>query len=113
HFLEHLLFKGTVEQPPRAFERIVESKGGQFNAATSQDYTHYYITIARPHLKTALKLHADMLMNAVIPADELDRERLVVLEEINRAEDNPQHLLFKALNEKLYGDHGYGQTVLG
>lgn len=113
HFLEHLLFKGTPTHPVGIFERTLEAKGGQFNAATSDDYTHYHITIASPFFEEALKLHSDMMLNAAIPPEELDRERKVVQEEINRAEDNPHRKLFKALGENLYGSHSYAFETLG
>lgn len=113
HFLEHLLFKGTQEHVAGEFERILETKGGEFNAATSDDFTHYYITIASPFFAQALDLHADMLTNAAIPADELNRERLVVQEEINRANDNPDRLMYTALAEMMYGKHGYAYDTLG
>ncbi len=113
HFLEHLLFKGTPSHPAGEFERIIESYGAHFNAATSDDYTHYYITIHKDAFEKALGLHSDMLLNASIPADELERERLVVQEEINRSLDNPQRQLFMDVTKNLYGDHTYALDTLG
>lgn len=113
HFLEHLLFKGTPDYPPGTIDRLLDSKGAEFNAATSLDFTHYYITVASPFFEDALKLHASMLQQANIPADELDKERLVVQEEINRAEGRPEAKLFKALNAALFAGHPYALTTLG
>ena len=113
HFLEHLLFKGTSTHPVGEIERLLESKGAVFNAATSTDFTHYYITTASPFAKEALNLHADMLLNATIPQDELDRERKVVQEEINRAMDNPQRQMYNELTTALFGSHGYSLETLG
>ncbi|MDX2085111.1 MAG: pitrilysin family protein [Candidatus Melainabacteria bacterium] len=113
HFLEHLLFKGTRTRPAGALERFLDARGASFNAATSQDFTHYHITIASPFFNEALDYHADMLQRASIPADELDRERLVVQEEINRAQDTPQRQLFRELSTRLYGPQGYGLDTLG
>lgn len=113
HFLEHLLFKGTDKYKPGEIDRLLESRGSQFNAATSDDFTHYYITTATPYFKEALKLHADMMLNAAIPASELPQERKVVQEEINRANDNPDRQLYVELATLMYGKHGYGYDTLG
>lgn len=113
HFLEHLLFKGTTNHPAGYFERVIESRGARFNAATSDDFTHYYITVSSEYFKEAVELHSDMMLNATIPDDELTRERLVVQEEINRSTDNPDRQLFIRMAEKLYGSHGYGLDTLG
>ncbi len=113
HFLEHLLFKGTDKYGVGEIERLIESKGATFNAATSDDFTHYYITIASPFFEEALNLHANMLLKAAIPPEELERERKVVQEEINRALDKPQRKLMIALTKQLFGDHGYALDTLG
>ncbi len=113
HFLEHLLFKGTDRFQVGEIDRLIESKGGNFNAATSDDFTHYYITTATPFFKEALDLHANMLLQATIPAEELKRERKVVQEEINRANDNPKRRLLVSLSELLFKGHGYTYDTLG
>jgi len=71
HFLEHLFFKGTKKHPVGEFDRILESKGAIVNAATSKDFTHYYITIPSEFFETAIELHADMLTNPQIPRKSL------------------------------------------
>lgn len=113
HFLEHLLFKGTPQHPLGEFDHTIEALGGQFNAATSLDYTHYYISIPSKHFNQAMDLHANMLQQAVIPQDALDRERHVVQEEINRALDNPSSKLLRTLNRHLFANHGYAYDTLG
>jgi zinc protease len=113
HFLEHLLFKGTATRKPGELDRLLESRGAEFNAATSDDFTHYYITTASPYFEEALRLHADMLLNAAIPASELPQERKVVQEEINRANDNPSRQIYTELSKMLYGTHGYAMDTLG
>ena len=113
HFLEHLLFKGTKDYVPGQIERILESKGAEFNAATSTDYTHFYITAATPYFEEALRLHANMMLYANFPPDELDQERKVVQEEINRAMDNPGRQLYDTLSAQLFPNHGYGLETLG
>lgn len=113
HFLEHLLFKGTDTHKAGELDRILESRGAEFNAATSDDFTHFYITTATPYFEEALRLHADMMLNAAIPNDELVPERKVVQEEINRANDNPDRQVYVELAKLLYGNHGYAQDTLG
>ena len=63
HFLEHLFFKGTKTHPTGEMDKILESKGAVVNAATSKDFTHYYITIPAKDFDTAMELHSDMLLN--------------------------------------------------
>lgn len=113
HFLEHLFFKGTKKYPTGEFDRILESKGAVVNAATSKDYTHYYITIPSAHFDKAMDLHADMLTNPQIPRKELEQERNVVLEEISKDLNNPQRIAFNNLNSLLYTNHPYKKTVIG
>ena len=99
HFLEHLFFKGTKAHPTGEFERILESKGAIINAATSKDFTHYYITIPSEYFDIALDLHSDMLQNPQIPRKELEKERKVVLEEISKDGNTPSKKVFDNLNE--------------
>ena len=66
HFLEHLFFKGTSKHPSNEFDRLLESKGAITNAATSKDFTHYYILIPSKYFDFALDLHYDMLLNPLI-----------------------------------------------
>jgi zinc protease len=113
HFLEHLLFKGTDKYKPGELDRILESRGAEFNAATSDDFTHFYITTATPYFEEALALHSDMMVHAAIPNNELPQERKVVQEEINRANDNPDRQMYVALSKLMYGTHGYGFDTLG
>ena len=117
HFLEHLFFKGTEKTPPGAFDRILESKGGVTNAATSKDFTHYYITIPAKEFDKALELHADMLLNPLIPRKELEKERLVVLEEISKGKDSPTNIMYNNLFRVIYTQsepyHPYFRPVIG
>ena len=113
HFLEHMIFKGTSALAPGVFDREVESRGGTTNAATSHDYTHYFLTTAAPYLEDTLPYLAELLLNAAIPDDEFVRERDVVIEEIRQAADDPDWIGFQALNESVYQRHPYGRSVLG
>ncbi len=113
HFLEHLFFKGTQKHPYGEFDKILESKGAVNNAATSKDFTHYYITIPSEHFELALEMHADMLQNPAIPQQEMDKERLVVLEEIAKDLNNPQNIVYNNLMEMMYINHPYKKRVIG
>jgi len=113
HFLEHLMFKGTITHKNGEIEKMLESKGARFNAATSKDFTHYYITIASDYADTAIKLHADMMKNPAIPKEEMEKERKVVQEEIRRAKDNPQSILINNLFKLIFKEHPYKMDTLG
>ena len=117
HFLEHLFFKGTEKNPAGTFDRILESKGADTNAATSKDFTHYYITIPSKDFDLALSLHSDMLLNPLIPRKELEKERLVVLEEISKGNDSPQNVMWENMFNLIYASqepkHPYFRPVIG
>lgn len=113
HFLEHLFFKGTEKNPLGTFDKLLESKGGVTNAATSKDFTHYYIKIPSKDFDLALNLHADMLLNPAIPQAEMDRERKVVIEEIAKDKNSPNDLVYDNLNELIYKVHPYKRQVIG
>lgn len=113
HFLEHLFFKGSKNYPNNEFDKILESKGASTNAATSKDYTHFHILIPSKDFETALKLHADMLTNPLVPYVELNKERQVVIREIERSNDNPQRILYNNFNKSFYKQHPYRREVLG
>lgn len=113
HFLEHMIFKGTDQLPPGAFDWAIENYGGMTNAATSYDYAHFFINTAAQHLEATLPYLAELLLNATIPEEEFGRERGVVLEEIRQAYDNPDWIGFQALSELVYQRHPYGRPILG
>ncbi len=113
HFLEHMIFKGSDRQSVGEFEHVVESRGGNTNAATSQDYTHYYITVAPHDFAELAPLQIDLVLNASIPDAEFQRERLVVLEEIRRSDDNPDRRVYRHTAEMVYQSLPYRRPVLG
>ena len=113
HFLEHLFFKGTKLHPAGEFDRILESKGAIVNAATSKDFTHYYITLPAEYFNTAIELHSDMLTNPQIPRKELEKERKVVLEEISKDLNSPSKQVYENLNSLMYTTHPYKRRVIG
>jgi predicted Zn-dependent peptidase len=113
HFLEHMIFKGTERLASGEFERQIEERGAVTNAATSQDYTHYYITTAPKDFADLAPLQIDVVLNASIPDAAFERERLVVLEEIRRSEDNPRRRTFGRAMETAFDYLPYRRSVLG
>lgn len=113
HFLEHLFFKGTKNHAPGEFDKILETKGAITNAATSKDFTHYYITIPSKDFDLAMELHADMMLHPLIPRKEMEKERKVVLEEISKDLNSPARILQENLNDMMYTTHPYKRKVIG
>ena len=113
HFLEHLFFKGTTNHAPGEFDKILETKGAITNAATSKDFTHYYITIPSKDFDLALEMHSDMLLHPLIPRKELEKERKVVIEEIMKDANSPTTLVYDNLINMLYTNHPYKRKVIG
>lgn len=130
HFLEHLMFKGTPSHPAGEFDRLLESKGSIINAATWKDYTFYYVTFQKDenneNLKEVIELHADMMVNSIIPEGEIGpafdpddhnvkekRERYVVIEEIRMRDDNHWTTTYDSVNELMYKVHPYKRDVIG
>lgn len=113
HFLEHMVFKGSERLAPGALDQAIEGRGGITNAATGQDYTHYFITVAASDLADSLPYLTEVVTQPAIPDQEFDRERQVVLEEMRRAGDSPDYLAHQTLMAQLFGDHPYSRPVLG
>jgi sulfoxide reductase heme-binding subunit YedZ len=113
HYLEHMLFKGTPTRPPGSIDALIEGLGGQSNAYTSYDYTHYDVVLPAEHVRAGIELLADIAMNASFEQSELDAERKVVLEEMRLTEDNPDRFMLRRLYELAYMPHPYGRPILG
>jgi zinc protease len=113
HFLEHMIFKGTPQIDCGEFERLIEERGAVTNAATSQDYTHYYITTAPQDFATLAPLQIELVLNPSLQNDHFDRERPVILEEIRRAQDSPQRRTFYRSMEMSFDTLPYRRPVLG
>ena len=114
HFLEHLMFKGSAHVPPGAFARRVRAMGGQDNAFTAADFTAYYETVAVSKLPAVMKMEADRMQSILLPPDQFESERQVVLEERRmRNEDNPQSAFYDQLRYTLFPGNPYGRPVIG
>lgn len=113
HYLEHMVFKGTKNLKSGEFERLIEAKGAITNAATSQEYTHYYITTAPHDFAELAPLQLDVVLNAQIADEAFERERLVILEEIRRSQDNPRRRIYSRTMETCFNTLPYRRPVLG
>lgn len=113
HFLEHMVFKGTSNLKVGEFEQLIEERGAITNAATSQDYTHYYITTAPKDFAELAPLQLDVVLNPSLEDEAFEREKLVVLEEIRRSEDSPSRRTFYRSMETCFKTLPYRRPVLG
>src|ERR1700737_4880877 len=114
HFLEHLMFKGTVKNPAGRFSQVVATVGGQENAFTAADYTGYFQRVPRDQLKTMMEFEADRMTGLVLTDEAVRTELQVVLEEQNmRVANNPGARLGEQMEAALYLNHPYGRPVIG
>lgn len=115
HFLEHLFFKGTENRPTTLdISKELDGVGADFNAFTSKDYTGYYVKVASKHTEMALDVLQDMLFNPLFEQEEIDRERGVIIEEINMYEDNPMATAEELAEEMFFGaKHPLGYRIAG
>jgi predicted Zn-dependent peptidase len=114
HFSEHMFFKGTKRRPSaRDIAGEVDAIGGEFNAFTGKEYTAYYIKCAAEHRDIALDVLADMLRNSRFDAEEIDREKGVIVEEMNMYFDTPRDYIGGVYEELLYGDQPLGWDIIG
>ncbi|HEV2998299.1 MAG TPA: pitrilysin family protein [Solirubrobacteraceae bacterium] len=114
HFLEHLVFKGGEKYPThRAINETAERLGGVLNAYTSHDLVAFHITVRAESAPQAIDLLSDFVARPRLDAEELDRERGVVIQEINRAYDQPSTVAEYLIDRAAFGEHPLGRTVLG
>ncbi|HEY7831770.1 MAG TPA: pitrilysin family protein [Solirubrobacteraceae bacterium] len=114
HFLEHLVFKGGVKYPTyRDVNETAERMGGVLNAYTSHDLVAFHITVRAESAPKAIDLLSDFVARPKLDAEELDRERGVVIQEINRAYDQPSTIAEYLIDKAAFGEHPLGRTVLG
>jgi zinc protease len=113
HFLEHLMFKGSRNYRGDLMSRNVENMGGYINAATAKEFTMYYINIQKDGLEESIKMLADTIQNPLFPCDEVDKERKVVIEEIQRHSDNPAAVIYEKFYETVYAESTLRNSVIG
>lgn len=114
HFLEHLMFKGTAQNPAGKFSQVVARIGGQENAFTAQDYTGYFQRVPSDQLKTVMEFEADRMTGLQLTDEVVLPERNVILEEQNqRIGNNPRARLTEQIDAALFLNHPYGKPVIG
>jgi predicted Zn-dependent peptidase len=104
HFVEHMVFKGTTIRSARQISLHADELGGNLNAFTSQDLVVFHATVLDAHVADTLDLLADLILNADFPPEEIDRERAVILEEVNATQDDPEYLANDAFMRTLWKD---------
>ncbi|MGI6706901.1 MAG: M16 family metallopeptidase [Clostridia bacterium] len=113
HFIEHMMFKGTRNRTAKEIASIMDGVGGQLNAFTSKECTCYYSKVMDEHLSLAFDVLFDMLMNSIFDEVEIEKEKGVVLEEINMVEDTPEDLVHDLLAQSFFKGHPLSRPILG
>ena len=113
HFLEHMLFKGTERRAGRDLSATVQAHGGYINAYTTFDRTVYYIDLPSEHTGVAVDLLADAVLHSTLPADEVVKEKDVILREIAMTRDDPDNRLWEAVFATAFREHPYRQPIIG
>jgi predicted Zn-dependent peptidase len=114
HFAEHMFFKGTERRPTaRDIGTEIDGIGGEFNAFTGKEYTGYYVKCAAEFRDVALDVLVDMLRNSKFAAEEIEREKGVIVEEMNMYYDTPRDFIGGVYEELLYGDQPLGWDIIG
>ncbi len=114
HFAEHMFFKGTERRPTaKDISAEVDGIGGEFNAFTSKEYTGYYIKCAAEHRSLALDVLADQILHSKFDAEELEREKGVIIEELNMYVDTPRDHVDSVYDHLLFGDQPLGWDIIG
>ncbi len=113
HFMEHMVFKGSRKRSARAIVKAVERVGGIINASTSREVTYYYVRIAARRLELALDVLTDLVFNPLLEAEAIEREKGVILEEINMNEDDPGQALYDRFLMAVHGKTPFGRPILG
>jgi len=113
HLVEHMLFKGTEKYTAGDIARSIDRVGGQHNAATNREYTCYYINVVSDYVELALEILSDMYYNSLFDAEELEKEKNVIVEEIRMYEDTPDEFIHDFFMEKMLQGHSLSHSILG
>lgn len=113
HFLEHMVFKGTTHRTTRQIAEEMDAVGGQLNAFTGKDCTCLYAKVIDEDIALAVDVLSDLAINATMDADEFDKERGVILEEISMDEDSPEDLVHELLSQAMFGSQSLAMPILG
>jgi len=114
HFIEHLLFKGTPKRATaRAISEAIEGVGGILNGGTDKELTLYWCKVAQPHFELALDVLADMLLHSKFDSQDIEKERQVIIEEINMSKDSPAQRVDMLIDQLLWPEHPLGRDIAG
>ena len=113
HLIEHLVFKGTATRSAETIARTMDSVGGQMDAFTTKEHTCFYVQVLDEHLPLAVDLLTDILLHPLFDAEELEREKSVVLQEIKMVEDTPDDLIHDLFAAHVWEGHPLGRPILG
>jgi predicted Zn-dependent peptidase len=113
HFIEHLLFKGTGRRTARQISLEIDSMGGVLNAFTGHEYVCYYAKVLATCLPRVADLLTDIFLHSTFPADEIERERKVILQEIKMRDDSPEEAIHDRFHQNFYSGHALGNPIIG
>jgi predicted Zn-dependent peptidase len=113
HFVEHMLFKGTKTRSAEDIAQAIDSIGGQLDAFTAKEYASYYIKVLDEHLPLALDILSDIVLNPAFNAEDIEREKKVIVEEIKMVEDTPDDLVHELFTQGFWENHPLGRPILG
>lgn len=113
HLIEHLVFKGTATRSAETIARAIDSVGGHMDAFTAKEHTCFYVGVLDEHLPLAVDLLSDILMRPLFAADDIEKEKAVVLQEIKMVEDTPDDLIHDLFAEQVWAGHPLGRPILG
>ena len=113
HFIEHMFFKGTDKRSAKKIVQDIENIGGQINAYTSKETTCYYIKALNTHLDLCLDVLSDMLLHSKFDEEEIEKEKGVVIEEINMSTDNPEDVLDDIHSKVIFNGDSLSYPILG
>ena len=113
HYIEHVIFKGTSKRKAYHILSRMEDVGGELNAFTTKEETCIYSSFMPEYYSRALELLSDITFNSIFPKKELEKEKIVVLDEINYYKDYPSELIFDEFEEQVFSNHSLGKNILG
>ncbi len=113
HFIEHMLFKGTEKRRSSHIINRLENVGGELNAFTSKEETVVYATVLNEYFERAMELIADITLHSTFPQKEIDKEVVIIVDEIQSYNDSPSELIYDDFEEMLFEHHAIGHNILG
>ncbi len=113
HFLEHVLFKGTKNRDSLQISREIEGIGGVLNGFTSEESTCYYVRVLKKHVRKGMEILFDMVLNPLLKEEDIEKEKNIIIEELNMYLDMPSHYVDDMLSEIMWKGHPLGRRILG